>query len=53
MTVRANEQRRGSSMRRLLAAATVSLSLHLLLTRGLAVTTLRLDAARHAPAVPL
>jgi len=40
-------------MRRLLAAATVSLSLHLLLTRGLAVTTLRLDAARLAPAVPL
>jgi hypothetical protein len=50
VTGRTADERRGSYRRRLLAAAAASLLLHFLLTRGLAVTTLRLDAERAAEA---
>ena len=50
MTRRATDDRRASYRKRLLAAACGSLLLHLLFTRGLAVTTLRLDADRVADA---
>ncbi len=50
MTVRATKERQISYRRRLLAAACASLLIHLVLTRGLAVTSLQLDSERVAEA---